>query len=106
MPQAFFLITVLASTLTLAAAPVARAQSDPAILLKQYVEAINRGDAAGALAMLADDAVFDVPGGLCMAAPCVSKATIQKELESRNRAMPVLQALGEMLAKPGSFETL
>ena len=83
MPKAFFLITVLASTLTLAAAPVALAQSDPAVLLKQYVEAINRGDAAGALAMFADDAVFDVPGGLCAAAPGVGKATIQKELESR-----------------------
>jgi len=83
MPKACFLITVLAFTLTLAAAPVTLAQSAPAVLLKQYVEAINRGDAAGALALLADDAVFDVPGGLCAAAPCVGKATIQKELESR-----------------------
>jgi hypothetical protein len=35
--------------------------------------------------MFADDAVFDVPlpGGLCAAAPCVGKATIQKEMESR-----------------------
>ena len=52
-------------------------------LLKKYVEAINRGDAAGTLALYADDAVFDVPGGLCAAAPCVGKATIQKELASR-----------------------
>jgi ketosteroid isomerase-like protein len=83
MQKAFFLITVLALTLTLAAAPVALAQSDPEAIVKKYVEALNRGDAAGALALLADDAVFDVPGGQCAAAPCVGKATIQKELESR-----------------------
>jgi len=83
MQKAFFLITLLASALTLAAAPVALAQSDPEALVKKYFEALNRGDAAGALAMFADDAVFDVPGGLCAAAPCVGKAAIQKELESR-----------------------
>ena len=83
MQKAFFLITLLASALTLAAAPVALAQSDPEALVKKYFEALNRGDAAGALAMFADDAVFDAPGGLCPAAPCVGKATIQKELESR-----------------------
>jgi hypothetical protein len=81
MQKAFFLLTVLASTLTLAAAPVALAQSDPAALLEQSFEAFNRGDAVGALAMFADDAVFDVPGGLCAATPCVGKATILKELE-------------------------
>jgi ketosteroid isomerase-like protein len=82
MYKSVFLITVLASTLTLAASTVALAQSDPAALLKKYVEAINRGDAAGVVALLAGDAVFDVPGGLCAAAPCVGKATIQKEFES------------------------
>jgi ketosteroid isomerase-like protein len=83
MQKAFFLVTVLASTLTLAASTVALAKSNPAALLKKYVEALNRGDAAGAVAMFADDAVFDVPGGLCATAPCVGKATIHKELESR-----------------------
>src|SRR5215831_4837006 len=83
MQKTFFLVAVLAATLTLAAAPVVLAQSDPAALLTKLVETINRGDAAGTLALYADDAVFDVPGGLCAAAPCVGKATIQKELESR-----------------------
>src|SRR5712691_6246465 len=83
MQKSFFLVTVLASTLTLAATTVALAQGDPAALLTKLVEAIARGDAAGALALYADDAVFDVPGGLCAAAPCVGKTTIQKELESR-----------------------
>ncbi len=82
MQKSFFLVTVLASTLTLAASTVALAQSDPAALLKKHVEAIARGDAAGALALYADDAVID-GGGLCTAAPCVGKAAIQKELERR-----------------------
>jgi limonene-1,2-epoxide hydrolase len=83
MNKSLFLVTLLASILTLAAAPVALAQSDPEALVKKYVEALHRGDVAGALALLADDAVYDVPGGLCAAAPCVGKATIQQELESR-----------------------
>jgi limonene-1,2-epoxide hydrolase len=83
MNKSLFLVTLLASILTLAAAPVALAQSDPEALLKKYVEALNRGDVAGAVALLADDAIYDVPLGLCAAAPCVGKATIQKELESR-----------------------
>ena len=82
MQKSFFLITLLASTLTLAASTVALAQSDPAALQKKHVEAIARGDAAGALALYADDAVID-GGGLCAAAPCVGKAAIQKELERR-----------------------
>jgi dienelactone hydrolase/ketosteroid isomerase-like protein len=81
MQKSFFLVTVLASTLTLAAAPVALAQNDPAEVLEKSFEAFNRGDAAGALAMFADNAVFDAPGGLCVAAPCVGKAAILKELE-------------------------
>jgi hypothetical protein len=80
MQQFFFLVTVLASTLTLAASNVALAQSDPAALLEQAVEAIARGDVAGALALFADDATID-GAGLCAAAPCVGKAALQKELE-------------------------
>jgi len=79
MQKAFFLVTVLASTLTLAASPVALAQSDPAALLQKYEETLARGDVAGALALYAEDAVFD--GGLCAAAPCAGKAAIQKALE-------------------------
>ena len=80
MQKSFFLITVLASAITLAASTVALAQSDPAALVKKLVEAIARGDAAGALALYADDAVWD-GGAVCAAAPCVGKAAIQKALE-------------------------
>ena len=79
MPKAFFLIPVLASTLTLAASTGAFAQTDPAALVQHYLEALARGDVAGALALYVEDAVFD--GGLCAAALCVGKAAIQKALE-------------------------
>ena len=68
MQQSFFRVTVLASTLMLAASPVAHAQRDPAALLEHAVEAIARGDTAGALALFADDAILD-GAGLCAATP-------------------------------------
>ena len=80
-------VTLFAATVTLAAYTVALAQVDPAAVLKQHVDAIARGDAAGALALYTDDAVIDgggpLAGGPCAAAPCVGKAAIQKELELR-----------------------
>ena len=82
MQKSFFLVTVLASTLTLAISTGALAQTDPAALLEKLLEAIARGDVAGALALYADDAVWD-GGAVCAAAPCVGKAAIQKELERR-----------------------
>jgi ketosteroid isomerase-like protein/transposase len=82
MDRSFCFVPLFAATLTLAASTVALAQVDPAALVKQHVDAIARGDAAGALALYADDAVLDGPG-LCAAAPCVGKAAIQKELERR-----------------------
>jgi ketosteroid isomerase-like protein len=80
MQKSFFLVTVLASTLTLAVSTGALAQTDPAALLEKLLEAIARGDVAGALALYADDAVWD-GGTVCAAAPCVGKAAIQKALE-------------------------
>jgi len=85
MDRSFCCVTLFAATLILAASTVARAQSDPAAVLQRHVDAIARGDAAGALALYADDAIIDThgPGSLCSAAPCVGKAAIQKELERR-----------------------
>src|ERR1051326_277645 len=86
MQPSFVLITVLAATLTLATATVTLAQSDPAALVKQSVEAINypRRDVYAALALYADYAEVDW-GALCEEAPCVSrgKAMIQKQLEQQ-----------------------
>ena len=85
MSRSFCFVTLFAATLMLAASTVALAQSDPAAVVKQHIDAIARGDVAGALALYADDAVIDGhgPGGPCSAAPCVGKAAIQKELERR-----------------------
>jgi hypothetical protein len=83
MSRSFCFMTLFAATLTLAASTGALAQSDPAALVQRHVDAQTRGDVAGALALYADDAVIDGPGGLCSAAPCVGKAAIQKELEGR-----------------------
>src|SRR5215470_6878 len=79
MPKSVFLVIVLASTLTLALSTGALAQTDPAALVQHYLEALARGDVAGAVALYTEDAVFD--GGECAAAPCVGKAAIQKALE-------------------------
>jgi ketosteroid isomerase-like protein len=97
MQKSFFLITMLAFTLMLAAAPVALAQSDPEAILNKHREAIARGDAAAALALYADDAVID-GGGLCQAAPCVGKAAIQKELERRVAEKPHVTILKQYVS--------
>ena len=81
MYRSFCCMTLFAATL-LAASTGALAQSDPAALVQRHVDAIARGDAAGALALYTDDAVLD-EGALCAAAPCVGRAAIQKELERR-----------------------
>ena len=59
------------------------AHSNPEAAVQQYVETLNRGDAASALALFADEAVCDVPGGLGVAAPYVGQAMIQQALERR-----------------------
>ena len=82
MDRSFCFVLLFVVTLTLAASTVVLAQSDPAALLQKSYETIDRGDAASALALYADDATID-GAGLCAAAPCVGKAAIQKELERR-----------------------
>src|SRR4029450_1260107 len=62
------------------AATGVRAQVDPKALLQKQFETLARGDVAGALALYTEDAVVD-GAGLCVAAPCVGKAAIQKEFE-------------------------
>ena len=71
------------TTILLVAAPTgARAQSDPQAIVQQQYTTLARGDVAGALALYTEDAVVDGVG-LCVAAPCVGQAAIQKELENR-----------------------
>jgi hypothetical protein len=96
MSRSFCVVTLFAATLLLAASTGALAQSDPAALLEKHDEAINRGDAAGALALYADDAVID--GGGCAAAPCVGTAAIQKELARRVADKPHITILKQYVS--------
>jgi hypothetical protein len=84
MPRSLAVFTVarfLAALLTLTAADIALAQSDPVSVQRQMLDALGRGDSAGALAFFTDDAVIDAESGFCAAAPCVGKAAIQKDLD-------------------------
>ena len=65
----------------LAAVRDTTAQVDPVAVQQQLLDALARGDVAGALALFTDDAVIDAPSGTCLPAPCVGKAAIQKDLE-------------------------
>jgi ketosteroid isomerase-like protein len=86
-------VTVFAATLTLAAVTVARAQTDPAALVQQFLAAFDRSDAAGMLALFADNAVIDDEGGPCAAAPCIGKDAIQKALERRAANTPPVHTI-------------
>ena len=82
MHRPYCLAVWCATILLVAATTGARAQSDPQALVQQQFATLARGDVAGALALYTEDAVVDGVG-LCVAAPCVGKAAIQKELENR-----------------------
>jgi hypothetical protein len=64
---------------TAAAAPAL--PDDPVAVQQQLLDALSRGNVAGALALFTDDAVIDSQSGYCAGAPCVGKAAIQKDLE-------------------------
>jgi hypothetical protein len=66
--------TALAQTPT----PTAGVSSNPVAIVKQFLDDENRGDVAGALTLVTDDAVID--GGSCQP-PCVGKAAIQTDIE-------------------------
>jgi len=86
-------VTVFAATLTLAAATVARAQTEPVALVQHFLGAFDRSDAAGMLALFADEAVIDDEGGPCAAVPCVGKDAIQKALERRAANTPPVHTI-------------
>ena len=81
MLKSFAIVSWVAALLILVAAAGALAQGDPVAVQQQLLDALARGDVAGALALFTEDAVIDAPSGLCMRAPCVGKAAIQKDLE-------------------------
>ncbi len=56
----------------------ARAQADPAQVLRQWLDALNAGDVDEAVALLADDAVVGVP---CCLSECVGSAEVRSVME-------------------------
>lgn len=78
-PLAAFALVVLAVGLH---TTTALAQTTPLALAQQWAAAQNRGDVAGTLALLADDAVLDGVGN-CTPNACQTRAAIQAELERR-----------------------
>jgi hypothetical protein len=51
---------------------------DPASVHQRYLDATNRGDVGGAVAMFAQDAVYQ--GGSCQPSPCVGQVAIQGDI--------------------------
>ncbi len=74
-------IMILAALMATMAARPAWAQADLAAILRQYYDAVNRGDVAAVMAFFTEDAVARL-GNLCSpAVPCVGKAAIQRQIE-------------------------
>lgn len=80
MKRLVFAATMLLALTVLFPVTVALAQVDPAEVLRQFFDARSRGDPAAALALFADDAVYDGVG-LCTPNPCAGKAAIKPEIE-------------------------
>ena len=70
-----------ATLLLVVAATGVRAQVDPKALLQKQFETIARGDVAGRWPCIR--MMRSSTGRVCVAAPCVGKAAIQKEFEHR-----------------------
>lgn len=77
--------------------PVGAQQAARAAVLQQYFDAVNRGDASGATAVFADNAIFVAAGGtLCTPqAPCTDAAGVLQRLQS-NVAGHACQTLDEV----------
>ncbi|HEY7068110.1 MAG TPA: cupredoxin family copper-binding protein [Chloroflexota bacterium] len=65
----------------------------PAALLQQMTEAVNRGDAAAAMALFADDATL-TGAGPCMMTACTGRDAVQRELQR--------QTASHLRVQPGS----
>jgi hypothetical protein len=75
-PVASSTVAVTATAAATAEAGLAAANLVP---IRQYIDAINRGDATGALVPFADDVVWE-RGGQCPAGKCVNKTAVAGEV--------------------------
>jgi hypothetical protein len=76
-----FLVSWSAALLMVGSIAGALAQDSPVAVQQQLLDALAKGDVAGALALFTEDAVIDSESGHCASAPCVGKAAIQKDLQ-------------------------
>ena len=99
-PLQWLLVAVVASMVIPPSAAFAQAQAGPLAVVQRYVDAHNRNDRAGLLALLAEDVVQE--GGPCMAATgglCVGKAAYQRQLESGgDMPLPMLRLVGTQVS--------
>jgi ketosteroid isomerase-like protein len=107
-----FLGTILALSVALAGMHVfsgnARADDSQNVgTYRQFVDAINRGDAARALSFFADDAQLSGPSPFCFPNPCAGRAAIQRQLEAEVNALHLqLQFLGSVNVVNGNVTAL
>ena len=90
-----FLLAAIAAV-PAAAKDYGLAKVNPATLAERDLAAETSGDAAGALALYADDAIIQY-GGLCWT-PCVGKAAIEKELARRVAAKNRWKVVGKYVS--------
>lgn len=69
---------------------------DLARIYRQAIEAINRGDVNGALALMTEDVQLQGTPG-CLAAPCRGKTAVRQDLEQDAAAHLQIQSLGSIL---------
>src|SRR5262245_60130137 len=87
--QRLLLTMLLGCSLALASLPGSRANAqdqDPASVVRAYVFALDSGDATGAAAVFADNAIHIHPlaAGLCSRqSPCIGRAAILDDLRHR-----------------------
>ena len=78
--RALPIIAMAALVLATLTPTTTRAQPDPAGLFRQFVDAVNLGDVAGALTVFTDVVVWE-RGGRCPPGACVGTAAVRGEIE-------------------------
>lgn len=79
MHRRLFALLALVALLAMPAVPVAAAPTDPASVVQQFVDAVNRQDMNAAGALLTDNVV--ALGGPCTPQACIGKAAVVRSLE-------------------------
>src|SRR5438067_7939079 len=74
---------------------------------RQFIDAINKGDAAKALSFFADDAQLSGPSPFCFPSACSGRAAIQRQLEAEVGQLHLqLQLLGSVNVVNGNVTAM